>query len=30
MYGFIVLAAYAVLMVIVTICLSQRSHNTES
>lgn len=30
MYGFIVLAAYAALMVIVTICLSRRSHNTES
>lgn len=30
MYGFIVLAAYAVLMVLVTICLSRRSHNTES
>ena len=30
MYGFIVLAAYAVLMVMVTICLSRRSHNTES
>lgn len=30
MYGFIVLAAYTALMVIVTICLSCRSHTAES
>ena len=30
MYGIIVLAAYAVLMVLVTILLSRRSQNTES
>lgn len=30
MYGFIVLAAYTVLMLAVTVCLSRKSKTTES